>query len=274
VTEIPEHLLKKAAEARARLSGDDSAAPSDDRAPAGDATPAAAPAAPVPAVVAEPEPPAVPEPDTPWVAAAKARKTIPVWVMPVLLFLPIWAIYYVGYLERPPATGGLAVEGAEVYATCAGCHGVGGGGGSGRQLSDGQVTATFPNGITASGYDGLAGQIAWVANGSAGTGQLEGASTYGDPERAGGARQIGAVLGNMAGFGDSLSVEELVAAVFHERSQFGTLDESQVEEELALLEEFVVIREESGDAELAGETVEEISADLDEARAALGISEG
>ncbi len=272
MTEIPEHLLKKAAEARARLSGDDAAAPADDAAPA--STPAPAPAAAVPAVVAEPEPPAVPEPDAPWVAAAKARKTIPVWVMPVLLFLPIWAIYYVGYLERPAATGGLAVEGAEIYATCAGCHGVGGGGGSGRALNDGQVTATFPNGITAGGYDGLAGQIAWVANGSAGTAELEGAATYGDPERVGGAHQIGAVLGNMAGFGASLSIEELVAAVFHERAQFGNLDAAQVEEELALLEEFIVIREESGDDDLVGETVEEISADLDEARAALGISEG
>ncbi len=270
MTEVPEHLLKKAAEARARLTGEggDDAGES---ASTPDAAPAASPvaAAPVPAVVPEPEPPAEPEPDSPSVEAAKARKTIPVWVMPVLLFLPIWAIYYVGYLERPPAVGGLAFEGAEVYATCAGCHGAGGGGGSGRQLSDGEVTATFPGGESA--YDGLAGQIAWVANGSAATATLEDSAIYGDPDRPGGAHQIGAVLGQMAGFG-SLSLEELVAVVFHERSSFGTLTADQVAEELELLEEFIQVREELGDDEIAGETVAEVNETLNEARAALGIN--
>ena len=271
MTEIPEHLLKKAAEARARLSGEGGDAPPDDSAV--ETTPvASAPAAAVPAVPVEPETPAVPEPDAPYVAAAKARKTIPVWVMPVLLFLPIWAIYYVGYLERPPEIGSLSAEGAEVYAaSCAGCHGSGGGGGSGRPLNEGAVTATFPvSGID--GYDGLAGQIAWVANGSAGTADLESATTYGDPGRVGGAQVIGGALGNMSGFGPSLTLEELVAAVFHERSRFGDLTPEQVEEELLVLEEFIVLREELGDEELTGETVEEVSVGLDEARAALGLS--
>ncbi len=143
VTEVPEHLLKKAAEARARLSGQGGDEASPAAAPAADTTPVAAAAA-TPAPIPEPELPAEPEPEAPYVTAAKARKTIPVWVMPVLLFLPIWAIYYVGYLERPPAEGGLAVEGTEVYGTCAGCHGGGGGGGSGRVLNGGEVNRTFP----------------------------------------------------------------------------------------------------------------------------------
>ena len=107
LTEVPEHLLKKAAEARARLTGQAAPDEGGDDAPA---APAASAAAPVPAAAATPAPvepePEPPKPDPPYVAAAKARKTIPVWVMPVLLFLPIWAIYYVGYLERPPVTTG------------------------------------------------------------------------------------------------------------------------------------------------------------------------
>lgn len=271
MTEVPEHLLKKAAEARARLTGE-GAPDSGDSADTGqtsDAAPVpATAAAPTPAPVPEPEVPAVPEPDPPYVEAAKRRKTIPFWVMPVLLFLPIWAIYYVGYLENPPVVGGLAVEGAEVYAeSCAGCHGAAGGGGSGRQLNQGEVTLTFP--FAEDGYDGLAGQLEWVANGSTLTGELEGSSAYGDPDREGGPHEIGGTGANMAGFGDVLELEELVAVVFHERSQFGLLSAEEVEAEFETLEEFLHVREEAGDVELAGETTAEIAESLGEARATL-----
>jgi hypothetical protein len=267
VTEVPEHLLKKAAEARARLTGEGSDAASDD-APAAGAAPAST--APVPAAAAapaEPEPEPEPVPDAPYVAAGKARKTIPYWVMPVLLFLPIWAIYYVGYLENPPATGGLAFEGAEVYSTCAGCHGGGGGGGSGRQLNDGEVLRTFPVGITSTGYDGLAGHIGWVANGTTATGSLEGTAVYGDPDRASGARTVGSFGTPMAGFGASLSAEELAAVVFHERSQFGgdLIDADIIFEELHVLEEFVHVVEEEG-VSIEGLTVAEIHELLEKAR--------
>lgn len=271
MTEVPEHLLKKAAEARARLSGEGGDTASSDEAPAADAPPAST--APVPAaaaVPAEPEPEPEPVPDAPYVAAAKARKTIPVWVMPVLLFLPIWAIYYVGYLENPPAEGGLAAEGAEVYAAnCAGCHGGGGGGGSGRQLNGGEVLLTFP--VHGDGYDGLAGMIAWVANGSALTAELEG-NLYGDPDRAGGQRGVGSFGAQMAGFGETLSVEELAASVFHERSQFGgdQISADDVTEEFELVEEFIHVAEEEGVTTLRGLTVDEISAMLDSARSKLG----
>jgi len=268
VTEVPEHLLKKAAEARARLTGEGGdAAASDD-------APAAAPAstAPVPtaaAVPAEPEPEPEPVPDSEWVAAAKARKTIPVWVMPVLLFLPIWAIYYVGYLERPPVTGGLAFEGAEIYSQCAGCHGAGGGGGTGRQLSDGEVTRTFPHGITAGGYDGLAGQIAWVANGSNGTAEIEGTTTYGDPERLGNPHVINGA-GSMAGFAAGLNVETLGAVVFHERAEFGNLEPDIVIEELELIEEWIHVMEEEG-TDIVGISYDTVHETLNEARGKLGV---
>ena len=273
MTEVPEHLLKKAAEARARLSGESVA----DSGATGDTSPAATPAstAPVPAAAATPavpEPEPEPVPDTAWVAAAKARKTIPVWVMPVLLFLPIWAIYYVGYLERPPVTGGLAFEGEEIYAQCAGCHGGGGGGGTGRQLNDGEVLLTFPYGITDSGYDGLAGQIAWVAKGSNGTRDIDGGPNYGDPDRPGGPHVIGGG-GLMAGFAAGLSVEELGAVVFHERAQFGNMDADAVIEELELIEEWIVVMEEEG-IELDGLPYDTAHETLETARANLGGEAG
>lgn len=271
MTEVPEHLLKKAAEARARLTGEGGDAGASDDAPAADATPAST--APVPAataaVPAEPEPEPEPVPDTPWVAAAKARKTIPVWVMPVLLFLPIWAIYYVGYLERPPAEGGLAVEGEEVYAQCASCHGGGGGGGAGRQLNEGQVLLTFPTGITANGYDGLAGQIAWVAKGSTGTADVDGGPNYGDPDRPGGAHVIGG-QGVMAGFAAGLNVEELGAVVFHERAQFGNMEADAIIEELELIEEWIVVMEEEG-IDIVGIPYDTVHETLQTAREHLGL---
>ncbi|MDW3220140.1 MAG: hypothetical protein R8F63_16125 [Acidimicrobiales bacterium] len=273
MTEVPEHLLKKAAEARARLSGEEGDASSAD-APAAEAAPASA--APVPAaaaVPAEPEPEPEPIPDTPMVAAAKARKTIPVWVMPVLLFLPIWAIYYVGYLENPPTTGGFAFEGEEVYtANCAGCHGGGGGGGSGRVLNGGEVLLTFPVYESGDAYDGLAGHIGWVANGSAGTEAAEGTNLYGDPDRPGGQRTVGSFGSSMGAFASSLSVEELAASVFHERSQFGgdQIDADAIAEELEVLEEFVHVAEEEGIENLGGLTVAEIHDLLQQARGESG----
>ena len=119
MTEVPEHLLKKAAEARARLSGQ---APPDAGESAAPSSESAADTAPVPATTAAPAPavpeePAAPEPVAPYVEAAETRKKVPVWIVPVLVFLPFWAIFYVGYLENPPAAPeGLAYEGAEIYS--------------------------------------------------------------------------------------------------------------------------------------------------------------
>ena len=170
------------------------AAPSSE--PAADAAPVpATTAAPAPAI---PEEPAAPEPVAPYVEAAETRKKVPVWIVPVLIFLPFWAIFYVGYLENPPAAPeGLAYEGAEIYSgQCAGCHGGGGGGGSGRQLNGGEVLLTFPSLASGASYDGLAGHLHWVANGTAGS-QAEGLLVYGDPDRPGGAHAPGS-YGQMA----------------------------------------------------------------------------
>ncbi|MGI9603371.1 MAG: c-type cytochrome [Acidimicrobiales bacterium] len=224
MTEVPEHLLERSREARARLTGEGGDAP----APAagedsGDATPAVVED--TPAVPAEIEPiEVVPEPVSPMVAAAEARPKIPMWVLPILVVLPIWGFFYAGSLERPPAAGGLLVEGPEVYEGqgCAGCHGGAGGGGTGRTLSGGEVIATFPDPL---------GQIWWTTHGSPPAG-----TPYGDPGRAGGQRTSLSFTGvAMAGFGEALNAEEIVAVVHHERVALGGEDA----EELAWMEEWI-----------------------------------
>ncbi len=273
MTEIPEHLLKKAAEARARLTGeggggDDTSG--GDAPAAAPATPAAAPAAAAPAI---PEEPKAPEPVAPYVEAGLNRKTIPVWIIPVLLFLPIWAIYYVGYLENPPeAGGGLLAIGGDVYSgQCSSCHGGTGGGGSGRQLNGGEVLLTFPSHAAGESYEGLADMVAWVANGTAGTTT----ATYGDPARPGGARTPGS-FGQMSGFGGGLSAEELVAVVYYERVTHGGLDGEAVDIELGVLEELLHVMDEEGVDFGSGMQVDDIQHLIDTARetATVGGSGG
>ncbi len=266
MTELPEHLLKRAAEARARLTGEGGGGGDT----AGGDAPAATPAVAAPvaaATPAVPEEPKAPEPVAPYVEAGLNRKTIPAWIIPVLLFLPIWAIYYVGFLENPPAeAGGLLVEGGEIYSgQCSSCHGGTGGGGTGRQLNDGQVLLTFPSVEAGASYDGLAGQIAWVANGTAGTTT----ATYGDPARGGGAHTPGS-FGQMSGFGGGLSAEELVAVVHYERVTHGGLDEAAAEAELHLLEELLRVMEEEGTDLGSGLQAEDIQHLVDTARASAG----
>jgi len=222
VTEVPDHLLKRSQDRRAALGlggdggGDDggSAAPavaaSADEprpgtglapAPAA-ATAAARPAAAVPAEVAPPEP--LP----PYVQAALKRKKIPIWAMPMLAFLPVWAIIYVGGLS--PASTGEPTQlelGAEIYAArCASCHGANGGGGVGRAFSGGEVAKTFPD---------IIGQLDFVWRGS---NELGPAGTpYGDPAREGGAHATLSYNGNpMPAFKDVLTEAELLAVVRYE----------------------------------------------------------
>ena len=278
MVEVPEHLLQRSSEARSRLSGEPEPGDSGAQATPADAAAAASPAvaaAPVAPAAVPAEPPVkVEAPVAPYVTAALQRKTIPYWVMPVLLFLPIWAIYYVGYLERPPADPeGLLFEGGEVYAeVCASCHGGTGSGGTGRQLSGGEVLLTFPS--DAADYDGLASHIAWVANGSEQTEIVEGPS-YGDPARTGtdSPRTVGSFGAVMGSFTESLSVEELAAVVYYERVAHGGIDDETAAHELEVLEEFVHINEEAGVSNLAlGMSVAEVSAQLEEARAAVAAA--
>lgn len=212
MTEVPEHLLRRSKERRAALglgpepSDADAAPAGGEAAPAGDAAPAAAPAeaapakAPVP-VPAEPDPP--PPPPAPYVVAAERRKRIPMWALPVLLALPLWGLIYATTLEpQTDAASDPVTAGAAIYSSrCASCHGANGGGGVGPQLSDGMVLETFAD---------PADQAEWVSLGSEGF--LE-EGTYGDTAKP--------VNGGMPGFGGTLTPEELVAVVAHERVTLG-----------------------------------------------------
>lgn len=163
MTEIPEHLL---ARSRARREAAGLATPADSGAtatpPAGaEVEPVAATATPVPA--APPAPPPPPKPDPPYIQAYKNRKKIPVWAMPALAVLPLWAFIYANTLETPPAaaTGPLAT-GKTIYektAGCQGCHGSGGGGGSGPSFLNGELSTQWPK---------FQDQIRWVSLGSNG----------------------------------------------------------------------------------------------------------
>ena len=238
MVEVPEYLLERSRQRRSELTG---SAPGDAgevaTAPAAAPTapaPAAAPpapAAPVPVPAAAPPPP--PEPDPPYVQAANVRKKMPVWAASVMVFLPIWAIFYVGMLE-PPSSDELvlAENGAEVYSTCASCHGAdGSGSATGRQLNDGEVLLTFPS---KSDFDGLAHHLSWVYSGTTGTERL-GLDYYGDPARPDGQREVDSFASGMSGF-SNLTLEDLVSVVYYERVVHGGLDaETAAHEEEMLL---------------------------------------
>jgi len=58
------------------------------------------------------------------------------------------AVFFVLLFANEPGSGGsaAAAPGASLFAAnCASCHGTDGGGGVGPQLSDGKVTAAFPD---------------------------------------------------------------------------------------------------------------------------------
>ena len=169
----------------------------------GSAAPAAG--APVPIPASEPPPPEPPKSE--WVAAAESRKKIPYWVMPVLLFLPIWLIMYVGTLEEPTRSEGVLYEGGEVYAEhCAVCHGGAGGGGVGPAFTGGAILDTFAS---------FEDQAAWIVHGTQGYADA-GRETYGDNNKV-----LGGSNANMPAFGVELTAEELIYATFYERIELG-----------------------------------------------------
>jgi mono/diheme cytochrome c family protein len=179
--------------------------------------PAAAPAAPAAAVTpagraAPPAPVAAPppRPEPSYVAAAKARKKIPWWAMPVVGLLPLWVLLYAWALKpTEKVVAGPLGEGKEIYSTCSSCHGATGGGGVGRPLSNGEVLLTFPK---------LEDQASLVYTGSA----PYNGKVYGDPDRTGGPHRGGSFNGsNMPQqgekYGGALTDAEIIAVVCHER---------------------------------------------------------
>lgn len=216
MTEIPEHLLKRSRDARSRLTGvpaDDAPAATGDAPAAAATAAAAAPAVRAPVAIPAAAPPPEAQPPSEWVQAATTRKKIPMWVMPVLLFLPVWLVMYVGTLSEPEREEGVLYEGSVVFVEhgCSGCHGAGGAGGTGPAFANGAVAETF---ATASS------QMAWVTHGS--QGYLDaGLDAYGTSQRP-----VGDHNGSqMNGFGDELTAEELMWVVFYERIELGGHEE-------------------------------------------------
>ena len=217
MVEVPEHLLERSKERR-RALGDTSvsepAAASSSEPEVASTAPAPAPA--VPAKTPVPMAPAEPKPEPklpPQVIHSASRRRIPYWVMPILLFLPIWAFIYVGTLEEPAASAeGILAEGHTVYfetASCATCHGAeGAGSNAGPSLKESELLTTF---LDDSDGIGFAQQVEWVVKGTERTGV---GTPYGNPGKG----RVAGWFGTMAAFGDQLSARDVLAVVLHERA--------------------------------------------------------
>ncbi len=154
-----------------------------------------------------------------YVTAAKTRKKIPFWAMATLSLMPVWAFMYVRALtESPDVSHGPLGVGAEVYGSCASCHGATGGGGVGYAFAGGSVLDTFPV---------IQDQMRYVYFGTEGF-NAAGVEVYGNPDRPGGAHVAGA-LNVMPAFGPQISQAEIVAVVCHERYTLGGADPTSEE---------------------------------------------
>lgn len=215
MTEVPDYLLQRSRERRAALglggdAGGETAAPATEEggsAPATTSAASAAPAVAAPAPIAPGVPDPAPRPTPPNVEAARRRKRIPIWALPVLVALPVWGYAYAGTLEPPTteAAGALDV-GADTYGACASCHGAGGEGVSAPALDT--VGEVFPDPVT---------HAQWVALGTAGW-QAEVGDTYGATDKPVGGG------GNMPAWATELTPEELMSVVIYERTEFGGMD--------------------------------------------------
>jgi len=208
VTEIPEHLLKRSRERRQAIGGDEAAGGESAAGSPAASTPAVPAAAPVAARAAAaapaPAPAPVVKPTPAYIAAAQARRRVPIWALPVLAALPLWAYMYWKAVTPPKVkvSGPLAV-GAVVYGTCASCHAADGSGGVGYKLSGGEVLKTFPK---------IEDQLNFVYLGTAGYA----GKPYGDPSRG----RIGGAKGQMPSWGAAprtLTDADILGAVCEER---------------------------------------------------------
>jgi mono/diheme cytochrome c family protein len=129
---------------------------------------------------------------------------VPVYVMPLLFALPVFAFIYYGTLVPKAAEEDpVFALGRSLYAdNCASCHGAAGQGGVGRPLDE--VVKTFPN---------AADHIAWVQNGNV---NLAPGTPYGVDRVA-----HQSPYGTMPAFAGKLTDAEIAAVVRYEREEFG-----------------------------------------------------
>lgn len=226
MTEVPDYLLERSRARRAAITGGDGDSGEGDSgggegggstAPAKAAQTAPAPSMPAhPAPVEEPAPP----PPSPMVEAYQRRRKIPVWAMPVLAALPIWAYVYVGTLSPPPQGEGPAALGEELYGSqCAGCHGAGGGGGTGPAFTGGDIFETWP------AFDE---HFQWVRLGSDGWIDERG-DTYGANEQPVNPNGMPAFVE------EELTDAELIYVILHERHLGGENPDTEDAEQLELV---------------------------------------
>jgi len=225
VSEIPEHLLRRSRERRAALEGGGGEQTETAKA----ATVAAdVPGSSAPVVASAPAPVAqaagggggAPAGRTPAPAGPAAapgfrptRTKLPFWIMPVLVALPLWGFVYMGaFGNRTKNANDPATLGGAVFAAnCAACHGAGGGGGVGPQLSGGQVIKTWPK---------VADHISWVHTGGAPyIGKTYGAQGHTVP-----ASNVMPAFG--LDKGGSLTNVQIEQVVCYERTAFGGEPES------------------------------------------------
>ena len=140
--------------------------------------------------------------------------------MGALSLLPLWGFMYVrSVTDQADAASGPLGDGAEVYGSCASCHGATGGGGVGYPFANGEVLATFPH---------IEDQLRFVYFGTA-LYNIAGVADYGNPDREGGPHLTGA-HGPMPAWGEDANGEltdpELLAVVCHERYTLGGADET------------------------------------------------
>ena len=207
MTEVPEYLLERSRQRRVDLGlleddgsgGAAAATGTPDSATLASSGPSTADVIAAAKADAKLELQAEPGIEPLWVSAARSRTRIPMWALPVMFFLPLWAFVYVKLTEPPPEPVTAITEGAATYAArCASCHGGAGagseGGGVGRPLYNGEVLLTFPRLET--------DMLHWLEVGSEGIGI---GNSYGATDRPEGAHISGETGANMPGFGGTLS---------------------------------------------------------------------
>ena len=145
--------------------------------------------------------------------------------MATLSLLPLWAFLYLLALSPQEETveGPMAI-GAEVYGSCASCHGAAGQGGAGRVLHEGEVLLTFPH---------IEDMLNFVYTGSQPY-VSAGLNVYGNPEREGGVHAPLSYNGNAmpsqgAKWGGGLTEYEILGVTCHVRYAIAGADPASEE---------------------------------------------